>query len=115
VSSDRTEELRLLAEIARWTRESALPIVRERVERLVDTDGKKRVYEAIADGSTSVAAVERGVGVNHRDIRTWIDEWEAEGIAVPDAKPPKATFTLRELGIAAAPPRPPRNRRPRAK
>lgn len=108
MSTSGSEELRLLAEIARWTREAALPIVRERVERLLDTDAKKRVYEAIAEGTASVAAVEKSTGANHTDVRKWLDEWEVEGIAVPDAKPPKAMFTLRELAIAPAPARTPR-------
>jgi transposase-like protein len=107
----QSEELRLLAEIARWTREAALPIVRARVERLLDSDPKKRVYEAIADGTAAVVAVEKSTGANHNQIREWVREWEAEGIAVPDAKPPKAMFTLRELGIAPAPERTPRKRR----
>src|SRR4051812_2781494 len=81
---DGSEELRLLAEIARWTREAALPVVRERVERLVDSDSKKRVYEAIAEGGANMTAIEKSTGVNHTEARKWIDEWEAEGIAVPD-------------------------------
>lgn len=111
MSSSHNEELRLLAEIARWTREAALPVVRERVERLVNTDPKKRVYEAVADGSATMTAIEKSTGVNHTEARRWIDEWEAEGIAVPEAKPPKAMFTLRELGIAPAPARAARKRR----
>jgi transposase-like protein len=106
-----SEELQLLREIARWTREAALPIVRKRVERLLDTDPKKRVYDALAEGDQPVVAVEKATGANHNDIRKWLKLWEAEGIAVPDAKPPKALFTLRELGIAPAPPRAPRRRR----
>lgn len=108
--NEPSEELRLLAEIARWTREAALPTVRERVDRLLDSDAKKRVYEAIAKGSSSVAAVEKSAGANHNDIRKWLESWEAEGIVVPGVKPPKAMFTLRELGIAPAPLRTPRGR-----
>jgi transposase-like protein len=110
MSLNGSEELRLLAEIARWTREAALPVVRERVERLVDSDQKKRVYDAIAQGDVTLTAVEKSTGVNHTEARKWIDEWEAEGIAVPEAKPPKAAFTLRELGIAPPPERTPRKR-----
>jgi transposase-like protein len=105
-----SEELRLLAEIARWTREAALPIVRERVEGLLDSDAKKRVYEAIAEGTAAVAAVEKSTGVNHNDINKWVAEWQIERIAELDAKPPKAMFTLRELGISPAPARTPRKR-----
>ncbi len=110
MSFNGSEELRLLREIARWTREAALPIVRERVERLLDTDPKKRVYEAIAEGTSTVTAIEKSTGVNHTEARRWLDEWEAEGIAVPDAKPPKAMFTLSELGIVPAPARAARKR-----
>jgi hypothetical protein len=105
-----SEELQLLREIARWTREAALPVVRERVERLLDADAKKRVYDAMAEGATGLTAIEKSTGVNHTEARKWIDEWEAEDIAVPDAKPPKAMFTLRELGIPAPQPHTPRRR-----
>jgi transposase-like protein len=85
--------------------------VRERVERLLDSDGKKRVYDAMADGTATVSAIEKGTGVNHNDINKWVVEWQAERIVELDTKPPKAMFTLRELGISPAPPRTPRSRR----
>lgn len=111
MSLNGNEELALLREIARWTREAALPIARERVERLLDSDGKKRVYDSMAEGAASVAAIEKASGVNHKDVRAWIGEWEAEGIIEPESSPPKATFTLRELGIPPAAPRAPRRKR----
>lgn len=105
------EELRLLREIARWTREVALPVVRDRVRRLVDTDGKKRVYAEMASGAVSLKAMEKTTGVNHSDIRKWLDDWEAKGIAEAGASPPKAAFTLHELGIEPAPLKPERPRK----
>lgn len=108
MAENESEEVRLLREIARWTREAALPTVRSRVERLLDSDSKKRVYDAIADGTVSVLTVEKATGVNHSEIRKWLASWEGEGITQPDASPPKALFTLRELGIPAPPPRTPR-------
>jgi hypothetical protein len=101
-SSEKSEELKLLSEIARWTREMALPVVRPRVELLLDTDAKKRVYEAIAEGTAPIAAVEKSTGANHADIRKWLQLWTLEGIVEPDSKFPRAQFTLRELGIPAA-------------
>jgi transposase-like protein len=109
MSINGSEELRLLTEIARWTREAALPVVRERVERVLDSDPKKRVYEAMAEGSASVAAIEKSTGVNHNNIRTWMDEWDGEQIVELGARP-KAMFTLRELGIPPAAARTPRKR-----
>jgi transposase-like protein len=76
----------------------------------VDTDPKKRVYEAVAEGTATLTAIEKSTGVNHTEARRWLDEWEAEGIAVQDARPPKAMFTLREFGIAPAPARTARKR-----
>jgi hypothetical protein len=98
---DRTGELMLLRDIARWTREAALPIVRTRVERLLDSEPKKRVYEALAAGTAGVTAIERSTGVNaSKDISPWIRLWMAEGIVDRASNPPKATLTLNELGIA---------------
>lgn len=100
-----SEELLLLREIAKWTRESALPTVRERVVRLLDTEQKKRLYEAISDGSMSYRSLEAATGVNRAVAREWVIQWEAQRIAEPGAAQPKALFTLRELGIAPAAPR----------
>ena len=112
---DRTEELRILREIARWTREAALPLVRSRVEHLLDSEGKKRVYAALELGSVGVMAIEKATGVNHNEIGAWLKQWEAEGIVEKGATPPKATFTLGELGIAPALPKAERQRQARAK
>jgi hypothetical protein len=105
------EQLELLREIARWTREAALPVATERVARLVEGDGKKRVYEAMADGTSNVTAIEKATGVNHNDIAEWLKVWRAEGIVDANPKTPKALFTLTELGIEPAPPRKPRARK----
>jgi hypothetical protein len=101
---DRTEALRLLRDIARWTREAALPIVRPRVQALLDSDSKKRAYAAM-DGKTGVIAIEKATGANHNDVAKWLKVWVPEGIVDPDTTPPKATFTLTELGIEAPPPK----------
>lgn len=103
--TERSEEVRLLTEIARWIREAALPNVRSRIERLVDSEAKKRVYDAIAEGTAAVRSVEKLTGINHNDISRWLKDWEAEGIVEAGANPPRAQFTLRELGIRV-PPRP---------
>ncbi len=102
------EQIRLLREILRWTRETALPATRERVEQLLDTDPKKRVYEAIAEGTQSMRALEKATGARRADISDWVKVWEARAIVEPGASPPKALFTLQELGIESAPAHTPR-------
>ena len=99
-----TEDIRLLRRIERWTREAAMPLVRERVERLLDTDAKRRAYDAM-DGTASLMAIEKSTGANHSDVKAWLVSWEVEGIVEPDTSPPLASFTLRELGIAPPPPK----------
>ena len=101
---DRSEEIRLLRDIARWTRVAALPIVRPRVLALLDTDSKKRVYAAM-DGATGVTAIEKATGANHNDIGQWVKQWVAEGIVDSATSQPRATFKLTELGIEAPPPK----------
>jgi hypothetical protein len=109
-------ELDYLVEIARWTREAALPTVRTRVERLLDTDPKKRVYEAMETGTLGVKAIEKATGVNSsKDISPWAKLWEAEGIIDKGSNPPKATFSLAELGIVPAPSKTERPRKAAAK
>jgi hypothetical protein len=105
-----TEEIRLLRRIERWTREAALPLVRERVERLLDTDAKRRAYDAM-DGTASLMAIEKTTGANHTDVKGWLMGWEIEGIVEPDTSPPMGSFTLRELGIAPPPPKAARTRK----
>ncbi len=114
-SGDKIEraktELDYLADIARWTREAALPVVKERVERLLDGEAKKRVYAAMEEGTATKVAIEKATGVNvGRDMNPWIKQWEAEGIVHQGSNPPKATFSLSELGI---PPAPAKAERPR--
>jgi hypothetical protein len=102
-TGEKTEktELDYLAEIARWTRQAALPVVKDRVERLLDTDAKKRVYGAMETGTATKAAIEKATGSNvARDINPWLASWETEGIVEKGSNPPKATFSLSELGIA---------------
>jgi hypothetical protein len=101
---DRSEELRLLRDIARWTREAALPTLRPRVQALLDTDSKRRVYAAM-DGKANVRAIEATSGANHNDIAQWLKIWIPEGIVNADSNPPLATFTLAELGIDPPPPK----------
>ena len=104
--NDRTEELQLLREIVHWTREVALPLVRPRVERLLDSEPKKRAYAAMEHGTNSKAAIGAEAGVNPgRDLNPWLGEWESEGIVERGSNPPKATFSLTELGMAPPAPK----------
>jgi hypothetical protein len=104
MARDERTQLELLRDIARWTREAALPTFRIRVQALLDSDSKKRAYAAL-DGATGVMAIEKATGANHNDVGQWVKQWVLDGIVDPDTSPLKATFELTELGIDAPPPK----------
>jgi len=95
------EEKELLQQILKWTREGALPSVRERVLPFIDTDAKKRIYHAIADGTRSTRMIEEVASVSRATAVKLVEEWRAAGVVVADSEPPRAVFTMAELGIAA--------------
>jgi hypothetical protein len=95
---ERTIEL--LEEIAKWSREAALPAAKARVVGLLDTETKLRVYDAISGGTLTVRKLEdAGLGVSRKTAQEMVDEWDAAGLLIPGANPPKALFSLAELGI----------------
>jgi hypothetical protein len=98
VDSDNRE---LLEQILKWTRAGALASVLDRIAPHIDTDAKKRVYHAIAEGTRTPRAIENVAGVSRATAEKLVDEWRHAGLVVPGSDPPKATFTLAELGIAA--------------
>jgi hypothetical protein len=106
VDEKESEQVLLLRQIAKWSREAALPAARARVASLLDTDAKKRVYQAIAEGNLTVRALENVAGVGRVTAQNLVTEWEAAGIVVAGSNPPRATFTLAELGIAPPAPKP---------
>ena len=100
MANSDSEEIQLLRQIAKWSREAALPAVRARVVSLLDTDAKKRVYDAIAEGKVTVRGLENVAGVSRVTAQNLVTDWEAAGIVVAGSNPPQAIFTLAELGIA---------------
>lgn len=102
--NDKT--LELLAQIAKWSREAALPNVRQRVDAALDNEVKLRVYDAIKDGTMTPRKLEKAaLGVRREGAQRLIDEWEAAGLVEPGSDPPKASFTLVELGMKPPPPK----------
>lgn len=99
--TDSEIQIRLLTEIARWTKITALPIARDRVESLLNTEPKKRVYQSLEDGTLTVRKIEVVTGVNHGDIQKYLQEWESQGVVDTSDEYPRAVFTLKELGITA--------------
>lgn len=105
VAENESEQILLLRQIVKWSREAALPAVRARVVSLLDTDAKRRVYQAIAEGNVTVRGLENVAGVSRVTAQNLVTEWEAAGIVEAGSNPPKAIFTLAELGIVAPAPK----------
>lgn len=93
------DEKQLLEQILKWTREGALPAVLERIGPLLDTEAKKRTYHAIVDGGRTPRTIEEVASVSRDTAQKLIDEWRGAGMIVPGSDPPKAAFSLVELGI----------------
>lgn len=87
------------------------PVVKERVGPLLDTDPKKRVYHAIADGKVTVRKLEDLAGVSRDTAQKLVTDWEGAGMVESGSDPPKAVFTLAELGIALPKPKPARTKK----
>ena len=103
--------LELLGQIAKWSREAGLPHARQRADAALDSETKLRVYDALKDGTMTARKLENaGLGVRRETAQKLIDEWEEAGLIEPSSDPPKAAFTLRELGISPPPPHTPRGK-----
>jgi hypothetical protein len=105
VSADASEAVRLLRDIARWTQLAARTVVQSKVKELLDSEAKRRVYEAISEGHLSIRNIEKATGVNHGHFQKWISGWQSVGLVAPNTNPPKALFTLAEFGIESPPAR----------
>ncbi len=101
--TDEYEEIvGLLKELVKWTRWMALPSVREILERLVDTDERKAVYE-LTDGEHTTRSIAGATGVNKGTVSRWWREWESQGIVVevPGTRGKRGKgFSLLELGLS---------------
>jgi hypothetical protein len=95
------DEKELLEQILKWTREGVLASVLDRIRPYLDSEAKLRVYHAIAEGTLTPRGVEEVASVSRATAEKLVEEWRAAGFVVPDSDPPKATFTLAELGIPA--------------
>lgn len=60
------------------------PIIKEVLEKTLNSDEKRYVYN-LMDGEKTVAAIQELTGVNVRFISEWGQEWEKLGIVETDS------------------------------
>lgn len=71
----------MIKEVKLWTRLAATEEARKYFQKVLDTDKKKWVYEAL-DGKATQAMIQQKTGVDQTTISKWGQEWEALGIVV---------------------------------
>jgi hypothetical protein len=69
----------LLSELSLWTRLGATEQAKAFFERILDTDTKKWVYEAL-DGEATQTMIQDKTSVNQASVSIWGREWQALGI-----------------------------------
>ena len=109
---ENDKQIQLLEGILKWARVGALPAVTEHVAPHLDTDAKKRVYHAIAEGTRNPRSIEEVASVSRETAQKLVAEWSEAGLVVAGSNPPKAVFTLAELNIPAPTLKEPRPRKP---
>lgn len=74
------DELRtLIHTLVVYTKLANYDNIRNRLMKILNSDDKKRVFEA-TDGRSSVRDIQSSTGVSKDTISDWWDEWQKEGI-----------------------------------
>jgi hypothetical protein len=82
-----------------WLRVLALPQVRANIDEILDTDQKRRAYEA-SDGIRSTREVASIAGSSSMSVSRWWAHWRAGGIGVGVAGGrTRHIVSLQELGL----------------
>ncbi len=101
---DDQVSVRLLEDIAKYTRFLAVHQAQSIAATSLGTDKKRQVYN-LTDGEKSVREIAELAKVNRTTISNWWREWHSVGLV--DAMPGthgtrRATFSLEELGYQEA-------------
>lgn len=72
----------VLDDIAKWLKLAYGEAIRERLERVLDSEPKKRAYEA-TDGNATTRELGALVGVRQQTISKWWIEWTEAGLVEP--------------------------------
>jgi len=93
----------MIKDLQLWTRLGAMEQARKFFEDVLDSDRKKRVYEAL-DGKTSLSEIKERTGVDPAQSSPWGQEWEARGIVVDvGGGKRRKVMPLSALGIKVPP------------
>lgn len=98
---DDNEQTRLLQKLVFYTKLANYDSIRSRLMAILNSDDKKRVFEA-TDGKSSVRDIQSATGVDKSTISNWWSEWQREGV-VEQSKETQGrrhrVFSLSDFGI----------------
>lgn len=78
-TTEDNEQTRLLQKLVTYTKLANYASIRNRLIAILDSDDKKRVFEA-TDGKSRVRDIQSATGVNKAMVSNWWNEWQKEGI-----------------------------------
>lgn len=100
-TTEDNEQTRLLQKLVTYTKLANYDSIRNRLIVTLDSDDKKRVFEA-TDGNNSVRDIRSKTGVSKDTVSNWWNEWQKEGI-VEESKEARGRrrklLSLRDFGI----------------
>lgn len=79
VQKEANNDTHLLHRLVIYTKLANYDDIKNRLIRILNSDDKKRVFEA-TDGRSSVRDIQSKTGVGKDSISDWWNEWQKEGI-----------------------------------
>jgi hypothetical protein len=103
MSNDDSEQTRLLSEILKWIKFTAMKEVKSTLKDVLDTDAKKLVYQN-SDGTHGLKELAKLAGLGSKQpVETMWDAWLklglGENISARGGSRFKRSFDLEDLGI----------------
>lgn len=100
-TTENNEQARLLRKLVTYTKLANYESIRSRLIKILDSDDKKRVFEA-TDGNNSVRDFQSITGVTKDTVSNWWNKWQKEGI-VEESKETRGrrrkVLSLSDFGI----------------
>jgi hypothetical protein len=95
--------INLQKETLRWIRFQSLPSLKMTLEKILNTDKKKQIYE-LTDGKNSSRVIETIVKVDHTTVVDYWNEWTVQGILEKEGAGGRSTtfhkiISLPSIGI----------------
>lgn len=102
--TEEPEQIRLLKEILKWTRFSAMPGVQVALNDTLDSEQKKLIYD-LSNGQRGSVEIAQAAKVSDWTVRNYWRIWASKGLVEPlkagRGDRFKASFSLEDFGITS--------------